>query len=110
MLYSVALWGRNPQTDAKEDRVKNTIEIPRSPNYDKNYTGMSRYYGPCVVCGKDCKNPKYGVIEVNGGGEAALPDSPEADDVTHPGYMGEQPIGSDCLRAHPELLPYVVKW
>lgn len=94
--------------ETEQATMENTIEIPVSDQYEKNFRGISRYHGPCVVCGKDVKVGKYWLIEVGGGGTAALPGSPESLDEDDAGFMGEQPIGPDCLKNHPELKPYVV--
>lgn len=89
----------------------NVIAIPTSDQYNKNYQGVSGHNGPCVICGKACKSNRYGLIEVAGGGLAALPGSPEADpDYDEGSFLGVQPIGNDCARKHPELKPYLIEY
>jgi hypothetical protein len=59
---------------------------------------------PCVVCGREVKNPRHYLEVVDGGAYAAVPGSADVNDA---GYVGGLPIGPDCLRQHPELKPYV---
>jgi len=82
------------------------LKVPNSPDYDKN-----RYYGipdsPCVVCGRPCPNPRF-MLHYWDGGYAVTEQEAQALDRDDPGGdLGMYPIGSDCLRKHPELKPYV---
>ena len=67
-------------------------------------------YQPCIICGKPVNidtNPKTvpWIHDHNGGGCAVTETEARALD---PGAdLGWWPIGSDCLRKHPELKPYV---
>ncbi len=85
------------------------IAIPRHPNYHKNYrrTGSS-YLQHCIVCGRAISFPRFMVHVVNGG--ASLATEEEAlkllDDS---GYLGLHPLGTDCLKSHPELKPYAAQ-
>jgi hypothetical protein len=89
------------------------IEIPVGPNYDKNYNGLSRYDGPCIVCGKDIKNARWGAYHNEDGSMVIHPDDLEdrynrgdADDD-----MGIFPIGNDCRRnLTPEQREYTLPY
>lgn len=83
------------------------MKIPKSKHHGNNVARSNGGYMPCVVCGKPIKDPSYYVECVNGGtDECVLPGQADVDD---PGYMGYQPLGANCLLAHPELGPYVSK-
>lgn len=81
------------------------MNIPHSPDRAER---RRRHGGePCVVCGREVKNPSL-FLECIGGGESECV-LPGTADVADPGYMGLLPIGQCCLRRHPGLKPYVVK-
>jgi len=82
--------------------------IPRDARFSKNFLGeiKSTDLGPCVICGKAVKAPgKYFVHMMNGGDSICTPD--EDATVDEAGDLGMQPIGSRCVREHPELKPYI---
>ena len=88
-------------------------EIPTGPNYDKNFRGMSRYDGPCIVCGKDIRNAQWGAYHNEDGGSVIHPDDipNRVESGNADNDMGTFPIGNDCRRnLPPELraftLPY----
>lgn len=86
------------------------IAIPYDRRYEQNFQGETKgeSLGPCVICGKAIKAPgKYFVHVMNGGDSVCTSD--EDFYVDDAGDLGLQPIGSDCLRRHPELKPYVRK-
>lgn len=90
--------------------VKPMLEIPHHPRYDEwstqSYTADTF---PCVICGKPIKDTKVKHrVYVDNGGQHLL--SPEAAAAHPENYkeLGMWPIGTDCLRQHPELAPYVV--
>lgn len=79
------------------------IQIPYHPNFSTNRDRCKDDELPCVVCGKGVKTPKNWVRIVNGGtwiGTAAEGDAEPAAD------LGYYPVGSDCLRKHPEIKEY----
>ena len=77
------------------------IEIPRHQNYSKNEARGGDGY-PCVVCGKYIAKPTF-MVHVGLGGSHLL----DHDDNSEPNSdLGGYPIGSDCLRNHPELHAY----
>jgi hypothetical protein len=81
------------------------IEIPMSPHYGKNLqTWNSADALPCVVCGKTVRNPKH-YVHFWTAAYAVMESEVPSLDVS--GDMGHYPVGSDCLRQHPELKPYV---
>lgn len=82
----------------------------RSKDYRKNmitFPAGDAYR--CIICGKPCKNPKYLVWEHLGGGTVVtMEEGKRLNAAGKEGAdLGGQPIGSDCLRKHPELRPYV---
>lgn len=86
------------------------IYIPDHPRNSKNFRGEIRdiHVGPCVICGRPVKKPgKYFVHVMDGGGSICTPD--EDAFVDEAGDLGMQPIGSDCVRRHPELKPFIRK-
>lgn len=90
------------------------IELPQSPNRDKNqerYGGGALDETECAVCAKPIKNDKITAeIHVHGGWGAVVTEDEAAamrGTAAEGGDMGMWPVGSDCLRKHPELKPYV---
>jgi len=79
------------------------ITVPKHPDYSKNSAKPSEHY-PCVVCGKPASNPRYMVHLHNGGSTIVTED--EAEQLDPAGDMSLYPLGSDCLKKHPELKPY----
>ncbi len=78
-----------------------TIDIPFAPNRVADYNGPG---DPCAVCGKATPNPA-GWLWTRYGGEVT---DPERARLNEPDSWW-MPIGRECLRAHPELRPYLVK-
>lgn len=62
----------------------------------------------CVICGLAMPKPKFMCHVIEGGG-VALHVEDEALYVSDGGDMNFLPIGSDCLKRHPEMKPYSVK-
>jgi hypothetical protein len=64
---------------------------------------------PCVVCGRGVS--KGWRVHLHEGGSALVTEA-EAAELNATGHenadMYGYPLGRDCLRAHPELKPYVV--
>lgn len=83
------------------DILPNTIFLHRSDDYGKNADRSKGDDYPCAVCGRVCKSPVWRVVLTQGGHIIATRGS-EADDPSDPGYLGYYPIGSACLRDHPE--------
>lgn len=84
------------------------MKIPHHKNLLSNLERFPAKHGehPCCVCGKPVKRPfKLAVHEHNGGGYIVTEE--EAAALARNADLGLQPIGSDCLRKHPELKPYV---
>lgn len=61
---------------------------------------------PCAVCGVHVPRAKVFVHMIEGGGVALHCADAEAY-VPDGGDMGMYPVGSDCIKAHPELKPYI---
>lgn len=84
--------------------MSETIAIPVTEYFEDNARGDEL---PCVVCGAGCNTATARmVVVVCGGSHLAIPGG-AADDPSAPGYVGGYPIGSCCLRRHPELKPFV---
>ena len=82
------------------------IAIPSNPDFVKY---SERCYGnelPCVVCGRPVKKPRT-MLHCFEGIDWAL-DAEEAKTVDPASDMGLYPIGRDCLKKNPQLLPYVI--
>lgn len=80
------------------------IELPRSPNYQKNAARIRGDYAPCAVCGKAVIKGNKAVHIVRGGGYVAN----QFDAIDPAGDCGIWPIGPECIKAHPELKPYLI--
>jgi hypothetical protein len=86
------------------------IKIPTHTDHTKNSrNAVTDSTLPCVVCGKPTKTDKARHIHLHLGGTHAVTER-EADELNEAGQedadMGAYPIGSCCLRKHPELKPY----
>lgn len=78
------------------------VEIPQSPNYHKNYDGVSGDGDPCAICGREVKRAKTAhYIRMGRGGSHAVTN--EEADANLGEDLGCQPIGPDCWRKYPEL-------
>jgi hypothetical protein len=61
---------------------------------------------PCIICGRGVKEPwKYTVHLYMG---ATLVTSEEAQTIDPAGDLGGWPIGANCLKKHPEIIPYLI--
>jgi len=60
----------------------------------------------CYLCGKELKNPKH-TIHVHGGGSYAVTEEEAKTLEPHTGDLGAFYIGSECMKKHPEIKPYV---
>jgi hypothetical protein len=84
------------------------IEIKHSENYAKNQSRNKDNAYPCIICGKSVNNPKHFVRLFYG---ATVVMETEARAIIEKegegGDMLYYPVGSDCLKKHPELKPYV---
>lgn len=77
------------------------------PMRDNRGEAMDRYPSgehddPCIICGRPVdrrKNP-WMLHVVDGGASVHVPDAPGPKPTSD---LGWHPIGSDCLRRHPEL-------
>ena len=79
-----------------------TIHVPQNDDYGK-WSGRAKGSAPsCVICGRGCPKPKAMILCISCDiSEAIMPgDQPAGSDD---GYF---PIGADCLKRHPELLPF----
>lgn len=83
------------------------IEIPTSERYHLNYDGVTKAgdAGPCCVCGKGVKEATATYVRVDFETDEAV----TVEEAEERYDVAPQPIGSDCLRRHPELRPYVIK-
>lgn len=60
---------------------------------------------PCIICGRQVRDPRY-MVHVHDGGDSIVTEV-EASMLSESADMGLFPIGPDCLKAHPEIKPYV---
>ena len=87
------------------------INVPQSDR--SSFKGRGRWSAdsiPCYICAKPIRKDriKY-MLHIHCGGGVAVTED-EATNLDGAGDLGCHPIGSDCLRRHPELKPYVIKW
>jgi hypothetical protein len=83
------------------------VEIPYNPNRIKNQEQRENKDAyPCIVCGKAAGKSPWMVRVVNGGTDIGTDEEGDADPSSDLGYY---PIGTDCLRKHPEVKPYAKK-
>lgn len=88
-----------------------SIATIRNADY---WTHASKVRGeayPCIVCGRAAgRSPAY--VRIHNGGDDVVT-AAEAEELNANGRgmadCGSYPVGRDCLRQHPELLPYVNK-
>ena len=84
------------------------ITVPTTAQFDINREkACPDGQAPCVVCGNPTRMDKAKTLHLHNGGWTAVTEA-EAQTLDPAGDMGEWPIGPDCLRAHPELLPYIL--
>lgn len=92
------------------------IKVQRSTHYERNTERYPCRAGedPCLVCGKPIKQAnQHHMVHLHNGGWTAVTEAEaaELDARDHAkgvtADLGGWPIGPDCLRQHPELLPYV---
>ncbi len=89
--------------------IKIGLEVKSDPEYVKNAKRCKDGELPCLICGRPVKSPRaksvhvfYGNLVVTGE-EANL----IYDEEGEGGDLGYYPIGSDCLKKHPELEKYL---
>jgi hypothetical protein len=85
------------------------IEIPYNANYsevrDRMQDGVSL---PCIICGRPCKQPKH-YLRIFWGSHIVTTQEAERI-IKEEGSGGDlcyYPVGSNCLKNHPELQFYV---
>ena len=86
------------------------IEIPTSPF--KHIRAYGSDESPCAVCGRPTNREGGGAQSIRTwyGSQAVTEAEASKLAKTAPGGdTGCYPVGADCLRKHPELLPYVVR-
>lgn len=78
-----------------------TINLPVSEHFVAN-SGNN----PCVICGRELKNPRLYLHVVDGGSKIIDPDESWEDESSD---LGMLPVGPECVRNHPQIKPYVIK-
>lgn len=84
------------------------LKIRRNATYSRN--DRRGHQPPCVICGKPIiRRPRYLVHLFSG--DFVVTEA-EADKLGPGGDLGLYPVGTDCLRRHPDLRDYVyvVSW
>lgn len=83
------------------------MQIPEAPG-GYHFDGVSQFYGPCVCCGRDVKNPAVFVHDIEGGGVMLHRDDEalyqETGDLR--GDVGLQPVGARCVKLIPKEYRY----
>lgn len=87
------------------------VDVPMSSQF--KIKGRGRWSAdstPCYICAMPIRKDriKY-MLHIHCGGGIAVTEA-EAAKLDEAGDLGCHPIGSDCLRRHPELKPYVIRW
>lgn len=80
------------------------IPIPTSPSYANNFDGHSKGHGPCCVCGKSVTKVNADYVRVDLADDEAI----TVEEAKDRAEVSEWVIGSNCLRRHPELKPYLI--
>ena len=87
------------------------IDIPKRELPERLVEARRRRHGDaytCIVCGLPMPQPKFMCHVIDGGGTALHVDDEEAYRPDG-GDLAFLPLGTDCLRQHPELKPYAHK-
>ena len=83
--------------------------IPSHADYSRNQEKCKEDEYPCIVCGLPCPNPMW-MVRIWYGSEAVMEEEAAVLEISAPGGdLGMQPLGTQCLKKHPELKPYAVK-
>lgn len=80
------------------------IRIPANPTRANSRKKGTALY-PCIICGKDVKRP-INMVRVFWG--THIVSNEEAAELNESGDTGLHPVGSECLRKHPEINSYIV--
>lgn len=84
-----------------------SVEIERSPNFDRNQKHADGELPHCYLCGKSIEHPQHWIHIFWGW---TVVSEVEAEQLiaagNEPGDMYFFPIGAECLRKRPELKPY----
>jgi len=86
------------------------LEVIRNDNYTQMMEATNHKGGdPCIICGRACPDPKHRVRFFWGSHVVTHEEAAEIieEDGDDRGDLNYYPIGSDCLRKHPEYKPYV---
>lgn len=80
---------------------------PRTKNYHKNMSKAGDL-PTCIICGRGIKVESPAAVRVHAGGAAVVTEE-ETAQMNASADLGVYPIGTDCLRRHPELKTYVLR-
>lgn len=98
---------RDPHGSCKEcTTTPPSVEIP-SERSSRAPDTMPSSHMPCIVCGLpvDMRSNPF-VLHVCEGGNVAVDADPPYIGHDDAGCLGSYPVGSGCLRAHPQLRPF----
>jgi len=86
------------------------LDIKQNPDYHKHADKCGSEY-PCVVCGRGIPKPVHYVHLYYGSMAVTEEEAAEfaRKDGDGGGDLGHYPVGSDCLKRHPEIRPYLVR-
>lgn len=95
------------------------ISIPRHKNFSTNeerFHALEDGYIQCVVCGKGLKEDKAKHLVQVYEGSYLISESDKANliaektqEVYNSGDCGLYAVGTDCLKRHPEIKPYLIR-
>ncbi len=81
-------------------------------NRDRNARTCGDNEAPCVICNRPVKllaRTKMVWVHKGGSHVVTVDEGNRLNDAGEAGGdLGGQPIGSDCLRRHPEIVPYLI--
>ena len=84
------------------------LDFKQNSNYRGNEERIRDYHAtPCIFCGKGVKEPWKNTVHIFWG--FTLVTKEEAENLNSNGDLGAWPVGTDCLKKHPEIVPYIIK-
>jgi len=83
------------------------IPIPYHPQRRANLERGDDHAGRCAICGKGVRNVRWMVHIINGGLDIKTDEKPR--EIDEAGNLYHFPIGSDCLKRHPQIRPWAIR-
>jgi hypothetical protein len=83
------------------------VDLINLPRPERRYEGDTGDWPTCIICGRPIKaRPKY--LHVVGGGTSVLLPADEGKYTSDAGDMYYHPVGTGCLKKHPQLKRYAI--